>query len=75
MSQAYSSSSAQDAVPVTCIYCGHHWLQPVVELERQDWVLYRHDPAEDNPDYRREYLVECPKCSRRMTVTIRIKGA
>ena len=74
MSQPHPPSADPEVVPITCLYCKHRWQEPVAELEQKKRVIYRHDPTEEDPEARREYLVQCPNCGRRMTVTIRVKG-
>ena len=73
---AHSEPPSPDGlISITCIYCGHTWQESVAELERQGHIIYRHDPNEHTAESIREYLVQCPRCGRRMTVSIRIKGA
>ena len=75
MSPSNPQAQSKGAIPITCIYCGHTWSESIAELEKQDRVIYREDPGGDPPARTAEYLVQCPNCGRRMTVTVRIKGA
>ena len=67
--------SSEKVLTITCIYCGHTWGESIAELEKQDRVIYREGARGDPPASTVEYLVQCPNCGRRMTVTVRIKGA
>lgn len=65
---------SSNTIEIKCVYCGHTWAFSPAALEKQRRVIYRNDPDSDSPSQRVEYLVQCPRCHRRLVIAVEVRG-